>query len=154
LDIWVRPDTLNASRVLAALAAFGAPLHDLTESDLASPGTIFQIGVAPIRIDVITAIDGVAFENADVHPHSHGGRDAAPHAPGRRHARRAGGGAVRALRRQQRLAAIAAATASFAVEITLIEIVLGAFLMRWVLPRLARARDEGRPKSQVFAGPG
>lgn len=64
LDVWVRPDPLNASRVLAALAAFGAPLHDLTEPDLASPGTIFQIGVAPIRIDVITAIDGVVFENA------------------------------------------------------------------------------------------
>jgi hypothetical protein len=50
--------------VLAALAAFGAPLHDLTESDLATSGTIFQIGVAPIRIDVITSIDGVVFEAA------------------------------------------------------------------------------------------
>ena len=64
LDIWVRPDRANALRVLAALAAFGAPLQDLTESDLAAPGTIFQIGVAPIRIDVITSIDGVNFEDA------------------------------------------------------------------------------------------
>jgi hypothetical protein len=64
LDIWVRPDPENARRVLAALAAFGAPLHDLTEADLASPGIVFQIGVAPVRIDIITQIDGVDFSAA------------------------------------------------------------------------------------------
>ena len=64
LDVWVRPDTDNAERVLAALADFGAPLHDLTVADLARPGLIFQIGVEPIRIDVITAIDGVEFPEA------------------------------------------------------------------------------------------
>jgi hypothetical protein len=63
-DVWVRPSVANAPRVLAALAAFGAPLHDLSEADLASPGTVFQIGVPPIRIDVITAIDGVNFDEA------------------------------------------------------------------------------------------
>jgi hypothetical protein len=45
-------------------ADFGAPLHDLTAEDLSRPGLIFQIGVEPIRIDVITAIDGVVFEEA------------------------------------------------------------------------------------------
>ncbi len=64
LDIWVRPSEANAPRVLAALAEFGAPLHDLTVSDLATPGLIFQIGVPPLRIDVLTAIDGVAFDDA------------------------------------------------------------------------------------------
>ena len=64
LDVWVRPEPGNAARALAALAEFGAPLHDLTVDDLARPGLIFQIGVAPIRIDVITAIDGVEFEDA------------------------------------------------------------------------------------------
>lgn len=64
LDIWVRPSAENAPKVLAALRAFGAPLHDLSETDLASPGTVFQIGVAPVRIDVITEIDGVDFEPA------------------------------------------------------------------------------------------
>jgi hypothetical protein len=64
LDVWVRPDAANASRVFAALAEFGASLHDLTESDLTAAGTIFQVGVAPIRIDVITSIDGVVFEDA------------------------------------------------------------------------------------------
>ncbi len=48
----------------APLQAFGAPLHGLTEVDLARPGVIFQIGVPPLRIDVITIIDGVEFEAA------------------------------------------------------------------------------------------
>jgi len=63
-DIWVRPCDENARKVFAALVEFGAPLHDLTEQDLATPGTVFQIGIPPIRIDVITAIDGVAFASA------------------------------------------------------------------------------------------
>ena len=45
LDIWVRPTQDNAKRVIEALRAFGAPLHDLTAKDLATPGLIFQIGV-------------------------------------------------------------------------------------------------------------
>ena len=64
LDVWVRPDRENAKRVLEALRAFGAPLHDLTEKDLTTPGVVFQIGVAPLRIDVLTAIDGVDFAEA------------------------------------------------------------------------------------------
>ncbi len=64
LDIWVRPSNENAPKVLAALVEFGAPLHDLTEGDLATAGTVFQIGVPPLRIDVITEIDGVVFEQA------------------------------------------------------------------------------------------
>jgi hypothetical protein len=49
---------------LRALSAFGAPLRDLTADDLCKPGTIFQIGLPPLRIVVITAIDGVDFEEA------------------------------------------------------------------------------------------
>ena len=64
LDVWIRPDESNAKRVIEAIRAFGAPLHDLTETDLATPGVVFQIGVAPIRIDILTAIDGVEFEEA------------------------------------------------------------------------------------------
>lgn len=64
LDIWIRPEARNASRVLEALRAFGAPLHDLTEADLTTPGLVFQIGVPPVRIDVLTAIDGVEFVDA------------------------------------------------------------------------------------------
>jgi hypothetical protein len=64
LDVWVRPNPENAKRVLAALTAFGAPLGDLTEDDLSAQGTIFQIGVPPLRIDLITSIDGVDFTDA------------------------------------------------------------------------------------------
>jgi hypothetical protein len=60
----VRPSPENGKRVIEALRDFGAPLHDLTENDIATPGLIFQIGVEPIRIDVLTAIDGVQFEEA------------------------------------------------------------------------------------------
>ena len=64
LDLWVRPDQANAQRVLHALSDFGAPLGDLTEDDLSRKDTIFQIGMPPVRIDVITDIDGVEFAEA------------------------------------------------------------------------------------------
>ena len=64
IDIWVRPEKANAQKVLQALADFGAPLRDLTVDDLSRKETIFQIGVPPIRIAVITDIDGVEFADA------------------------------------------------------------------------------------------
>jgi hypothetical protein len=64
LDVWVRPNPENAARVLRALAAFGAPLHDLTQDDLSRPGLIFQMGIPPVRIDVITSIAGIDFQEA------------------------------------------------------------------------------------------
>lgn len=64
LDIWVRPAPDNAIRVLKALTAFGAPLHDLTVADMSQPGVIFQVGIAPLRIDILTGIDGVEFADA------------------------------------------------------------------------------------------
>ena len=67
LDLWVRPETSNAEKVLQALSDFGAPLSDLTADDLSKKETIFQIGLPPIRIDIITNIDGVEFEEAWPH---------------------------------------------------------------------------------------
>ena len=64
LDVWVRPDEKNAQRVLRALSDFGAPTVDLTIDDLSRKDTIFQIGMPPLRIDIITDIDGVEFEDA------------------------------------------------------------------------------------------
>jgi hypothetical protein len=64
LDVWLRPEPANARRVLRALKAFGAPLQDLTEEDLVQPGLVFQIGVPPVRIDLVTSIDGVSFSEA------------------------------------------------------------------------------------------
>jgi hypothetical protein len=64
LAVWVRPSADNAARTLQALRSFGAPLADLTAKDLAGPGVIFQIGVAPVRIDVVTSITGVELDEA------------------------------------------------------------------------------------------
>ena len=64
LDVWISPTPENAPRTVAALKEFGAPLHDLTVQDLASPGVVFQIGVPPVRIDILTQIDGLTFSEA------------------------------------------------------------------------------------------
>lgn len=64
IDVWVRPSPDNADRVLRALARFGAPLGSLGAVDLSGEGTVFQIGVAPNRVDVMTGIDGVSFDGA------------------------------------------------------------------------------------------
>jgi hypothetical protein len=64
IDIWVMPSSDNAEAVLRALRRFGAPLHNLTKEDLQKDGTIFQIGLAPRRIDIITAASGLQFEPA------------------------------------------------------------------------------------------
>jgi hypothetical protein len=64
LDIWVEPGESNAKAVFAALREFGAPLSGMTPADFAAVGTFYQIGVAPIRIDILMSIDGVEFEPA------------------------------------------------------------------------------------------
>jgi hypothetical protein len=64
LDVWIRADSGNAERTWKALADFGAPLEGASPTDFAAPGTVFQIGVPPLRIDIVTAIDGVAFDEA------------------------------------------------------------------------------------------
>ena len=66
LDVWVRPDEENARRVWRALSRFGAPLsnHRVTVTDFASRGTVYQMGLPPVRIDVLTQIDGVEFDEA------------------------------------------------------------------------------------------
>ena len=56
LDIWVRASPENGQRVLAALRVFGAPLFDLTLEDLSHPGIVFQMGLPPARIDLLTGI--------------------------------------------------------------------------------------------------
>lgn len=64
IDFWVRPTPENAPKVLAALRAFGAPLHDISVSDFDHPDMVVQIGVAPRRIDILTRIDGVTWDEA------------------------------------------------------------------------------------------
>ena len=64
LDLWVDATPENAARTMRALQAFGAPLADLREADLATPGVVFQIGIAPVRIDILTSVSGVSFGEA------------------------------------------------------------------------------------------
>jgi hypothetical protein len=67
LDIWIRPTMENAERVWSALLEYGAPLHDLEVGDLASPDLVFQIGIAPQRIDIMTSVTGISFDEAWPH---------------------------------------------------------------------------------------
>lgn len=54
----------NALRVYHALAAFGAPLAGVTSADFSTEGLFYQMGRPPVRVDILTSIDGVDFQNA------------------------------------------------------------------------------------------
>jgi hypothetical protein len=62
--VWVRPTPANAERVWRALEVFGAPLDALAPADLTSDDLVFQIGVAPGRIDILTGIGSLEFDTA------------------------------------------------------------------------------------------
>lgn len=64
LDVWIRPSVTNAGYLLKALAFFGAPIEKISPSDFAQPGTTLQIGVDPLRIDILSAVDGIGFDEA------------------------------------------------------------------------------------------
>jgi hypothetical protein len=66
LDVLVEPSAANAVRVASALRRFGAPLaaHGVTSADFEVPDNVYQIGLPPRRIDVLTSISGVSFEEA------------------------------------------------------------------------------------------
>ncbi|MGA9997934.1 MAG: DUF6036 family nucleotidyltransferase [Pyrinomonadaceae bacterium] len=64
IDIWVGNSSDNARKIMRALSKFGAPISNLSEEDFTSPDLIIQIGVEPSRIDLLTSIDGVGFDEA------------------------------------------------------------------------------------------
>lgn len=64
MDVWVRPTSRNAQLVYRALASFGAPMEQVTARNFEEEGMVWQLGVAPLRIDVLTDIDGVRFDDA------------------------------------------------------------------------------------------
>lgn len=64
LDLWVRPTPENALRVWQALIDFGAPFSKLKVDDFSTPDIVYQIGIAPRRIDILTSITGVLFDDA------------------------------------------------------------------------------------------
>jgi len=65
IDLWIKCSDNNADRVWSALTRFGAPLSNLSRQDLISPGTVVQLGVTPRRIDILTQITGVDYEEAE-----------------------------------------------------------------------------------------
>lgn len=64
IDFWVRPTRENAERVWAALEQFGAPRHGISAEDFCTLDVVFQVGLPPRRIDILTSITGVDFDTA------------------------------------------------------------------------------------------
>lgn len=64
LDVWIEASAENAGRVMRALAAFGAPTDRITSTELASPGLVYQLGLPPRRVDILTELTGLTFANA------------------------------------------------------------------------------------------
>jgi hypothetical protein len=64
IDFWVMASGENAEAVIRALERFGAPMQEISKKDFEAEGNIFQIGVAPRRVDIITSVDGLNFEDA------------------------------------------------------------------------------------------
>jgi len=65
MDIWVKLEQENSRKTYSALVKFGTPISQIKENEFSQAGIVFQIGVVPRRIDIITAIDGVEFDEAD-----------------------------------------------------------------------------------------
>jgi len=64
IDLWVRPTAENAARLWQALQRFGAPRSRLSPASFTQPDVVYQIGLPPNRIDFLTTIDGVVFDDA------------------------------------------------------------------------------------------
>jgi len=64
LDLWVDATPQNAARVMRALAAFGAPLTEISADDFTREGVTYQIGIPPGRIDILTELTGLTFAEA------------------------------------------------------------------------------------------
>jgi hypothetical protein len=64
LDLWIESSLSNAEKVFRALADYGAPLERVAPEDFATPGMVFQIGVSPNRVDILTSLTGLTFAEA------------------------------------------------------------------------------------------
>ena len=64
LDVWILADADNAKKVYSAVAEFGVPVSEMKPEEFAEYGMIFQIGVAPCRVDIISKISGVSYADA------------------------------------------------------------------------------------------
>ncbi|MFH1231596.1 MAG: hypothetical protein V1709_08895 [Planctomycetota bacterium] len=66
IDILVHPDSKNARRIIDALNEFGLSSLNLTVDDFVFPGKVVQLGVAPVRVDIVTSITGVSWKQASI----------------------------------------------------------------------------------------
>jgi predicted nucleotidyltransferase len=64
LDLWIEPVESNAQKLFVALAEFGAPTKDIRPCDFTEPEVFFQIGMEPVRIDIMTSVSGLDFDAA------------------------------------------------------------------------------------------
>lgn len=64
IDLFIKPDPANARRILAALEAFGFKSLGLSISDFEKPDKVIQLGVPPVRADILTSLSGVSWEDA------------------------------------------------------------------------------------------
>jgi hypothetical protein len=64
IDVFVRPDPENAGRIVAALDSFGFGSVGLTAADFTEVDQVVQLGVPPVRVDFITSLTGVSWEEA------------------------------------------------------------------------------------------
>jgi len=64
IDIWIESSQNNARKVYSALKKFGAPLENITLNDFTNENLVYQVGVAPIRVDIIMGLKGLNFEKA------------------------------------------------------------------------------------------
>ena len=64
LDVWIPPELNDPKRVYAALKEYGTPLRDVSVKDFADKQMFYQIGVAPVRIDILMSVPGVSARNA------------------------------------------------------------------------------------------
>ncbi len=64
LDVWIDATPDNAPRVMQALAAFGAPMSQIAEGDFSRSGIVYQLGVPPGRVDILTELTGLKFDEA------------------------------------------------------------------------------------------
>ena len=62
IDIYVRPEDKNAARIISALAEFGFGSVGLSAEDFERPEQVIQLGVPPVRVDIITSIAGISWD--------------------------------------------------------------------------------------------
>ncbi len=70
IDFFVHPTESNVNKLWKALQSFGAPLDNIKQTDFLQEGIVFQIGIAPLRIDILTSIDGVSFDSIHIEQHT------------------------------------------------------------------------------------